>query len=112
MNCFFTTFFALLLITSRPPVASAAALEKINASYGAISGSMAQTWVAKEAKLFEKHGLDVNKEGLNLQTNADSKRRQVDAYLLSRSSPQVTGASPEGFIETRYVNELESSGFF
>jgi NitT/TauT family transport system substrate-binding protein len=36
------------------------AAEKINASYGAISGSMAQTWVAKEAKLFEKYGLDVN----------------------------------------------------
>jgi NitT/TauT family transport system substrate-binding protein len=39
---------------------SAAAAEKINASYGAISGSMAQTWVAKEAKLFEKYGLDLN----------------------------------------------------
>jgi len=33
-------------------------------------------------------------------------------YLLSRSSPQVTGANPEGFVEARYVNELESSGFF
>ena len=33
-------------------------------------------------------------------------------YLLSRSSPEVAGATPEGFIETRYVNELESSGFF
>jgi NitT/TauT family transport system substrate-binding protein len=40
--------------------AHAAALEKVNASYGAISGSMAQTWVAKEARLFEKYGLDLN----------------------------------------------------
>jgi len=47
-------------MSNQPRPASAAALEKINASYGAISGSMAQTWVAKEAKLFEKHGLDVN----------------------------------------------------
>jgi NitT/TauT family transport system substrate-binding protein len=38
----------------------AATLEKINASYGAISGSMAPIWVAKEARLFEKHGLDLN----------------------------------------------------
>jgi len=38
----------------------AATLEKINASYGAISGSMAPIWVAKEAGLFEKHGLDLN----------------------------------------------------
>jgi hypothetical protein len=33
-------------------------------------------------------------------------------YLLSRSSPQVGGVSVEGFIEPRYVNELDSSGFF
>src|SRR4029079_6272373 len=36
------------------------AADKINASYGAVSGTMAPIWVAKEAKLFEKHGLDVN----------------------------------------------------
>src|ERR1044071_6841376 len=41
---------------------AAAALEKINASYGAISGTMAPIWVAKEAKLFEKQGLDLNLE--------------------------------------------------
>jgi hypothetical protein len=33
-------------------------------------------------------------------------------YLPSRSRPQVAGAIPEGFIETRYINELESAGFF
>jgi hypothetical protein len=33
-------------------------------------------------------------------------------YLLSRSSPEVTGVNPEGFIEPRFVNELEISGFF
>ena len=40
--------------------AYAATPEKIHASYGAISGSMAPIWVAKEARLFEKHGLDLN----------------------------------------------------
>jgi NitT/TauT family transport system substrate-binding protein len=40
--------------------ATASAAEKINASYGAISGSMAPIWVAKEARLFEKQGLDLN----------------------------------------------------
>ena len=38
----------------------AATAEKINASYGAISGSMAPIWVAKEARLFDKQGLDLN----------------------------------------------------
>jgi hypothetical protein len=41
-------------------VVRAAALERVNASYGAISGSMAQTWVAKEARLYEKYGVDLN----------------------------------------------------
>jgi NitT/TauT family transport system substrate-binding protein len=49
----------ILSVTSAAPV-HAATLEKINASYGAISGSMAPIWVAKEAGLFEKHGLDLN----------------------------------------------------
>ena len=51
---------ALALVTGISPPTHAAALDKINVSYGAISGSMAQTWVAKEARLFDKHGLDVN----------------------------------------------------
>lgn len=50
--------FTALLLGAFP--GGATALDKINASYGAISGSMAQTWIAKEAKLFDKHGLDVN----------------------------------------------------
>jgi NitT/TauT family transport system substrate-binding protein len=38
----------------------AATVEKVNASYGAISGSMLPIWVAKEGRLFDKHGLDLN----------------------------------------------------
>jgi len=56
------TFILIVLIfpglLSEP--VHAATLERVNASYGAISGSMAQTWVAKEARLYEKHGLDLN----------------------------------------------------
>jgi NitT/TauT family transport system substrate-binding protein len=51
---------ALCLIGSVASNVPAAALDKVNASYGAISGSMAQTWVAKEARLYEKYGLDLN----------------------------------------------------
>jgi ABC-type nitrate/sulfonate/bicarbonate transport system substrate-binding protein len=39
---------------------SAIAVEKITASYGAISGTMAPIWVAKDARLFEKYGLDLS----------------------------------------------------
>ncbi|HEX6770254.1 MAG TPA: ABC transporter substrate-binding protein, partial [Candidatus Binatia bacterium] len=60
MAYFSSILIALLAIGSVARPTAAATLEKINVSYGAISGSMAQTWVAKEAKLFEKHNLDVN----------------------------------------------------
>src|SRR6266550_9509252 len=52
------TALALLRSFSIPVDADAA--DKINASYGAISGSMAPIWVAKEARLFDKQGLDLN----------------------------------------------------
>jgi NitT/TauT family transport system substrate-binding protein len=51
-------FFASVLSSADLP--AAAPLEKVDASYGAISGSMLPIWVAKEARLFEKHGLDLN----------------------------------------------------
>jgi len=51
---------ALALLRSFAAPVDADAAEKINASYGAISGSMAPIWVAKEARLFDKQGLDLN----------------------------------------------------
>src|ERR1044071_8390315 len=55
--CVVAVFYAMAFFA---PASKAAAAEKLNASYGAISGSMAPIWVAKEAKLFEKQGLDLN----------------------------------------------------
>src|SRR5438105_13609582 len=50
--------FTFIQLLSAP--LQAATPEKINASYGAISGSMAPIWVAKGARLFDKQGLDLN----------------------------------------------------
>src|SRR5690348_26943 len=46
---------AILLFAA--PAASAA--EKIVVDYGGVSGFQAASWVGKDLKLFEKHGLDV-----------------------------------------------------
>ncbi len=59
MRSLVRAFLLPVSLTQISPLA-AASLEKVNASYGAISGSMAQTWVAKEARLYEKYGLDLN----------------------------------------------------
>jgi NitT/TauT family transport system substrate-binding protein len=51
----------LILVTGTELVQAAIApLEKVHASYGAISGSMMPIWVTKEARLFEKYGVDLN----------------------------------------------------
>src|ERR1044071_9467556 len=55
-----TIIFGALALLISCATAAVTAAEKINASYGAISGSMAPIWVAKEARLFEKYGLDLN----------------------------------------------------
>jgi hypothetical protein len=52
------------------------------------------------------------KERLMTKPTPTAKVAKSMLYLLSRSSPEVAGVNPEGFIEPRYVNELESSGFF
>jgi NitT/TauT family transport system substrate-binding protein len=51
---------AALALPGSFSASGAAAAEKINASYGAISGTMAPIWAAKEARLFDKQGLDLN----------------------------------------------------
>ncbi len=49
------------VLSLHPPLAvETAAAEELNASYGAISGTMAPIWVAKEAGLFKKQGFDFN----------------------------------------------------
>ena len=50
---------ALMLILFATPVAAPAQTTKLKVAYPTTVGSMAVLWVAKEARLFEKHGLEV-----------------------------------------------------
>ena len=63
MNRFFVarTFFllAVLLYLPLPPLAFGQ-LTKVKTSYSALTANMAAYWLAKETRLFEKHGLDVD----------------------------------------------------
>src|SRR5215217_8124941 len=46
---------------ARPePAAAAPSLERVRALYGSISVTVLPVWLAKDAGLFEKHGLDVS----------------------------------------------------
>ena len=49
--------FALLFVAS--PLHAASAPQSIRVAYTSVTGNRAPFWIAKEAKLFEKHGLQV-----------------------------------------------------
>ena len=54
------TFLLLLIVAARPGAAVSAEgpPERLRVTYAAISGAMANLWVAKEAGVFARHGLD------------------------------------------------------
>ncbi len=56
---FFSTVFLLTLVAQRPVLALAQE-PSLRAVYNAISGVMAPIWVAQEANLFAKHGVNVD----------------------------------------------------
>lgn len=54
------TAIILLLIGSAGFAAESGKLQPLNASYASVTGSRIPLWIAKEAGLFEKYGLNVN----------------------------------------------------
>ena len=60
-------------------------LRKLQLAYGAASSSRIPYWVAKEAKLYEKYGLDANLvfiSGAPVALNALTRRRRADGCDL------------------------------
>jgi ABC-type nitrate/sulfonate/bicarbonate transport system substrate-binding protein len=56
-SAWLTAAVALLLF---PGLGAAQPLETLNVSYASVTGSRIPLWVAKDAGLFEKYGLNVN----------------------------------------------------
>ncbi len=81
------SMIAKLLLTLVLLPGAAAAQTKLKVAYPTTVGSMAVIWVAKEAKLFEKHGLDVD-----LIYVAGSSR--VAQAMLARDIPIAEIAIP------------------
>ena len=62
MTRFATPFFLTALLCLAVPGADAA--EKLIADYGGHAGFQSATWVGRDLRIFEKHGLDVVSEEL------------------------------------------------
>jgi NitT/TauT family transport system substrate-binding protein len=77
----FSVFSLLWLLISSPQAA-----EKLVADYGGLSGFQSTVWVAKDLKIFDKHGLDVDVIMIN------GSARSV-AALLGGSTQFATGSA-------------------
>ena len=80
MKVIFTMFSALSflwLLTASPQAA-----DKLIADFGGLSGFQSTVWVAKDLKIFDKHGLDVDVIMIN-----GSARSVVEVL-----GPSLTGA--------------------
>ena len=77
-------------------VAQAKPLVKVVAGYGSTDGAIAPLWFAKETKLFEKHGLDVELVGMG--TGSVSLRALIakDLQISSLSGSGLVQAALQG----------------
>ena len=84
MKLFSIVFSALALVSML--ISSPQAAEKLVADYGGLSGFQSTVWVAKDLKIFDKHGLDVDVIMIN------GSARSV-AALLGGSTQFATGSA-------------------
>ena len=57
----YLSIFAFAILAAPPPeIGSAQPLDTLNVSYASVTGSRVPLWIAKDAGLFEKYGLNVN----------------------------------------------------
>src|SRR4249919_521370 len=82
-----TTFFLALSVSWHSPVL--AQLTKINVGYSAISGDALPAWVAKDAGIFEKNGLDVLLVFFTGGTTAVKALVSADTPIAQLAGPAV-----------------------
>ena len=58
-----------------------------------------------------KHDLWSLKEKLTSEPNPQARMMKSILYLLSRTGSELATTNPDRFVEARFINELEESGF-
>jgi NitT/TauT family transport system substrate-binding protein len=79
-NCLTIAAIFAILFLCRP--AAAQKLETLNASYASITGSRIPVWIAQDAGLFEKYGLNVNRVVIAAGTAAIGALASGDVEIL------------------------------
>jgi NitT/TauT family transport system substrate-binding protein len=91
------SFFLLILCISPAVVSSEEKkLEPLNASYPSVTGNMAPLWIAKEKRLFEKHGLEVKL--VNISSGVVSINALIggDIQIAAASGSSAVAAAARG----------------
>jgi NitT/TauT family transport system substrate-binding protein len=87
---------ALLLIFAPPVSAQEKKLDPLVVSYASVSGSRAPLWIAKEAGLFEKYGLDGRPIFVPAGYPSISALISGDVHFIATGGSVVAAASAQG----------------
>src|ERR671910_703249 len=98
MKLFSFLFSALALVSML--ISSPQAAEKLVADFGGLSGFQSTVWVAKDLKIFDKHGLDVDVIMIN------GSARSV-AALLGGSTQFATGSATGPIVAAARGSDLK-----
>jgi len=100
---------ALSVSWTRPALAQ---LSKINVGYSAISGDALPAWVAKDAGIFEKNGLDVQLVFFTGGTTAVMALVSADTPIAQLAGPAVINSVMAGSDATLVVGGVTSLNYY
>lgn len=92
--------------------AAAAQLTKMNVGYSAISGDALPAWVAKDAGIFEKNGLDVQLVFFSGGTTAVMALISADTPIAQLAGPAVVNSVLAGSDATLIVGGVTSLNYY
>ena len=102
-------FSAIAVFWSQP---AGAQLTRINIGYSAISGDAMPAWVAKDAGIFEKNGLDVQLVFFTGGTTAVMALVSADTPIAQLAGPAVVNSVMAGSDSTLLVGGVTSLNYY
>jgi NitT/TauT family transport system substrate-binding protein len=102
-------FLALVLVWSH---SAAAQMTRINVGYSAISGDAMPAWIAKDAGIFEKNGLDVQLVFFTGGTTAVMALVSADTPIAQLAGPAVVNSVMAGSDATLLVGGVTSLNYY
>lgn len=105
-----TVFTAALLVAAAP--SARAQLTKLNVGYSAISGDALPAWLAKDAGIFEKNGLDVQPVFFTGGTTAIMALVSADTPIAQLAGPAVVNSVMAGSDATIVAGGVTSLNYY